>query len=360
MRPRGTISVVIAITAAVQIYTWHDRFFVDQNFWVKKAENFHQDIQKGPLWYGSLRYPVHPAAPLLLASSAGQALGMPPLGSIRAAIILLNTACISCSILLLRNRFPQIAWWISGGGVLLLSTLHRIISPADAVFAPLVFLAWLLLLWHIQAKGRSNLQVSIALGVAVGLTLSTRIHLAIIFFTPALLVSSVIIGWRRLLVIGSTAVAVMVISNPLLWHAPWIYLQSALIGEYRHATQSEFTIPLPQVQWPEAVQYSLLASISFLVGLLYLWRHHWPMPLPRPFLKILLGTTIISVLMVKRSNVETIRYFYPLILTWEALLPLFCLHAARLSSEAIRLSPAQSRLVAHFVTAILIVTFWLA
>lgn len=302
---------------------WKQTSFVDQRFWVKKTELLAHDLATGHHPLPVKTYPAHPGMPpLLVAAGASVFFKVPVEEGLRMSVTLLNALIISGIAAITKRIGPQSWWWISGTGLALLYSHYDNVNPLDAVTIPLITLVAVLLLWHYQQRARTPLLATLALGLAVGFTAATRLHMAILIVAPLLAVSVRVLSRSQLLIIAGSALAWLQALNPIMWYAPLAYLREALFP-YTHY----FTGGVPsESSYQFSVSEMPLGIIAALLALVFYGIPSLPSPLPRRYLFGLFASTACPLIIFQLSSVQDIRYFLPIIFLWEFFLPLFVFH----------------------------------
>lgn len=349
-----TIIAAIFLTSLLwQWGTWQRYLFVDGTFWVSRAEHVAHDITHGPLYFYSPRHAGHPGLPPLLGAAAWHAFGFTMADSLRLSVSALQAVLITVAVILAYKLRPDTWWAFTVAGMLWLYRLYEDSNPADTIMFSLTVIIFLLLLWHIE-KPKTSLPVSFSLAAALGAALATRIHLALPVAGICLLALFFFSGLKRTFFIAAVAAVMMYALNPYLWYAPQLYLRPTLIGEFHYVTTT--STPSAPITVADVIRYSPLSFLAITWAAVILFSKKIPTSLPRRFLVVLLAVTTVWLGLLFISRIESRRYYFPLIATWEILFPLFVMEAGTAVAKAKGIQ-LRGQHVMNFITQSLLVVY---
>lgn len=165
------------------------------------------------------------------------------------------------------------------------------------------------------------------LGIAFGVALATRIHLAIPLVGISVLALAIFFDLKRAFFIGVVALVSCYAFNPFLWYAPALYVRPALFGQFWYVTTMNTTAT--PMALGDIMRYSPLSFLTIAWALIVLFVRKLTSPLPRRFLIVLLAVSTFWLVLLFISRIESRRYYYPLVALWEILFPLFVFEASK-------------------------------
>lgn len=235
--------------------------------------------------------------------------------------ILVAGATAACAVVCAR-LYPHSLWWIAVTFTLLFSRLHIYSTPPTAVVLPFLVLI-VLSTWRLCEQPSARTISSYVLwGVAVGLSTATRVDATLLVSFPMFMVVWWQLGNRVLLPTISATVLSFFAADPFLWYMPAQHLADLVHKFSIH--YKEFLSPskIRPDEWMHAIPLALL-SIGW--ALVHLFKRRQPQLMPVKIMLTLMGVSLLSAIVILSSSYQSIRYFYPVIIIWEVLLPLFML-----------------------------------
>jgi 4-amino-4-deoxy-L-arabinose transferase-like glycosyltransferase len=318
--------LTLLLTLIVQGFIWHVTSFTDERVWLRRTSQLMSDLQGGQSGWQQASYSGHPGmAALLVAALIHATTGAETLTSLRTAVTVLNGLTIAGVFTAAKALRAHQYAWLAAGALVLFNPLYVQASPTNAVMAPLIVLIMLLLLKLYQLRDQKHTHISLLFGVCVGLGLATR--LPVTFMIGAMLLPWLwwTHGLRQTATIYGVAVAIGFAFNPLLWHIPTEHLVHVFERVDTHLNQ----VPVGALSWRDFILFAPLALLGIILATLSLvWTRLSPSALPRSPLLVILVITLVSSFVFLRATTQSLRYFFPVIFTWEALLPLFLLEAS--------------------------------
>ena len=119
-----------------------------------------------------------------------------------------------------------------------------------------------------------------------------------------------------------------ILFNPFYWFAPIEYIKTIILRTSSHIVYTGS--PGFQLTPLWVLYYTPLTTISIFLAVLFFIYARPTLPLSSPFLLTLFLITAATSSLFLSAKSQTLRYLYPLIFTWDILLPLFLL---RLSDQ---------------------------
>jgi len=304
--------------------------FVDQAKWINRTVYLSQDIfTSSPhiTFYDAnhdYRYGSHPGTAFLLPAALLYKLGLSGPSSLLFAIIILTSFCTASIAAVCHYLRPSSLWWLAAAIILFIHPLYFYSTPTNAIIGPITALLFLLVLVVYEQRHRP-LSVNFALFTAfiLGLGLSTRLHDTVFIGAPLITFMGAYVNKQRLALMILASAFFAFILNPFLWFIPIEYLKTAILRTSSHiiytGTPGFHLTPL----W--VLYYTPLTIISLSLAILSFILARKKVPVSSPFLLTLCLITTVFAGLFLTANYQTLRYFYPLIFTWDILLPLFLL-----------------------------------
>ena len=226
-------------------------------------------------------------------------------------------ASITCLCFILR---PNNLWWLTSAGMLSLDRLYEFATPPSVVVTLLLVLFTLITLYIYEQKN-TNLKTLLIWGFIAGLSLASRTDISFIFIICYLLLLLQNIDWRKLLTPLVAILLTFTIFDPYMWFMPIRHISDLISKVIYH--YENFYMPF-RMSHLEIVSISFLALVSMFLATTYLvFKKKLPGVLPARFsvVSLIMTTMLYSIFLTSRY--QAIRYFLPIIFTWQLFLPLF-------------------------------------
>ena len=323
MRVVYFFGVVFFIALLIQGVLWRQVRLVDEPLWLERVAQLSFELERGELDPTNPIYSGHPGMVAVMLGSLAHQAGAPLKGGLAISVALLNALSIAVAVSLSRALRPKSMWWVVLAATLLFNTVYLRASPTNAVMAPLSVLLVLLALWLYENYNHQRVQqLTVLWGAFIGIGLATRWPTTLILFGPLFVLLSLKLGVKKMLVAGVSGLVVAVSIDPLMWYAPWDRFRYMV----EHLFNSAYLANQAVVGLIDFVLLAPLAILGLLMAvLLVVWRNHLFSPVSLDFLLILLIITGLFFLVFLNLDYQSVRYFQPMILIWEGLLPLFLL-----------------------------------
>jgi hypothetical protein len=157
-------------------------------------------------------------------------------------------------------------------------------------------------------------------GFLAGFSIATRADIGGIMAFSFLIPLKQKISWRRMFLVLETIGLTFILFDPFMWFMPVRHIGDLVYKMVLHYTEFTLTYLKPL----EVVSFSLVAFVSmFLASFFVFYRNKIRSPVPYNFLVALLLATAVIFNIFLTAQYQTQRYFEPIILMWETLLPFF-------------------------------------
>ncbi len=321
MQRTTTIILAIAVVSlGFQVFIWEHTTLFDPDFWITRAQYLAHDITHLPVRFNPLRHPGHPAMPPLLIASAFILGGVDAESALRISSIILGTCIIAVSSIFLLTHFKQHRQWVIFIiGMLITNRLLANSNVADAFLMPVILLFFLAIYIIWEQKHRSK-YLLLAISLSAGLALATRTHNAVPLLAPAFCLLPIRIGMKKTAILAVGTLVFWYTFTPIIWFTPLQYIRYALIGEPTYVLYTSASIPpssLVQTSLFDIAVASPLMVIGILLGIAWLYGPKEHDLIPKWYLASLLISTASLLSILQISHIESLRYYYPLIMVWE-------------------------------------------
>lgn len=317
---------------------------VDDDLWIAYTQHVHalDEHTFDRMTYG------HPGTPaVLLAIGARIFFGVSYAAAYLGGMtILIALAIAGCSTVCHLLR-PHALWWLVAAFFLIFNRLFLLSTPPTAVVMPLVVLA-LLLAWYLyEIPAKNNVRSLIVLGTVVGVAGATRTDVSSLLALVLLIFLLPRIGLKSIVLVTVIA-AVFVAANPFMLLMPLVHIGDLVDYAYYH--YAHYGDQPQQLSLLDIVYISPLAIVGIVTAVIWLaLARKLPQPAPAPFiLTVLLFTVGVSALLLT-ARFQAARYFFPLAVVWEVLLPLFLLDGTSQFQFTFAATPATRRLLTRAV-----------
>ncbi len=338
-------TLTILFVFLVQFFYWQHTTLMDRAMWGAQAEY---------VWEGDARafdaghaY-GHPGGPIVLGTIALAAPGIFSYDSALIIFLSLAVAGIVAGIFITTLKLRKNMYWsASVVGLLSAHPLYLDATAPSIVAGLLVVLLSLVTVYtHEQSK---KIPLFIVWGLISGILIATRVDIGVFSATAFGLLLLLRHGVGAMFIAGVTAFATFFIMNPFMWFMPFQHLLDIISKITYH--YAAFV--------PTELSVGTILSISFL-SLISMALIGWnevieKVPLlPRAYLILLLLLTCLLYVIFLTSTYQAIRYFIPVILIWEILLPFYVLSMLHQSNNSFlsTVSPMMRRSVYCTVTAL--------
>lgn len=318
-----TFVVLIIVCTGVQALIWHaNDYFTDEKVWGDRTENLAEDLQH-PFALSIERYSGHPGMTVLIPAALLHIGGQPLGESLRWSIAFVNGVAIAGIFAVAQKLKPHSVWWLAAGIITLVHPLHLQVSPTNTVMATLSVLI-VFLTWHIYEKSNRPAYYLVLLGIALGAGLATRFIFA---GALCLAVGILLLPYIKQKIASLAAVSLVAffVFDPLLWSNPTQHILHMLGRANTHFNAVDVTL----LRYSDLILYTPFTLLSLLVWFSFLIpRFSSLQPLPRSIGWFVLIFTAAITAIYLNADGQSLRYFFPLILVWESLLPLFLIPLA--------------------------------
>jgi hypothetical protein len=305
------------VAFALQGIRWMTTDIIDGTMWANQARYV---ATNNPEQFNAATAYGHPGGPLILGTIATQKLtGTSYHTSLLLFLTLISSILIAATCIIsfaLRRNW----WWtITLLGIL---SLHRLFNEATPPSALVSLLGVLLLFvtWYIYERPQSSrLPILLLWSVVAGAAVATRLDTGslVTLMCAGILVRA--LSFKKVLALLVGAFVVFAALDPFMWFMPVQHIVDILDKAIYHYAEFD-----PIIMKPAAIfDISLLALVSVVFAIYYRIQRRHAEPVPRPVIYALLIFTVVMYSIILTSQIQTARYFQPIIMLWESLLPLF-------------------------------------
>lgn len=320
-RITALLLTIIGIALGFQIFIWDHVTLFDPDFWSTRAQYLAYDLTHLPLHFNPHRHPGHPAMPPLLVASVFILSGVDAESALRMSSIILGTGIIGASSIFLLTYFKQHSQWaIFIIGMLITNRLLANSNVADAFIMPLILL-FFLAIYTMWTQVRPHTVVLCIISLVAGLALATRIHNAAPILAPAFFLFPIRIGIKKTVLLALGSLGFWYMFTPVVWFTPLEYIRYALIGEPTYVLYTSASIPpssLVHISLFDVAIASPLMIVSILLALCWLYGKKEHPFIPKWYIALLVVSTAALMSILRISHVESLRYYYPIIILWES------------------------------------------
>lgn len=332
--------------------------FADYDKWVTRTINLSQDIltlSPHITFYDAnqnYRYGSHPGTTFILPAALLYKAGLSGSLSLLFAITFLTSLLTAAITTTCRYLRPHSYWWLVVAIILFIHPLYFYGTPTNVIIGPTIALLFLLaLVVYEQRKHLLSVYLVLFISFIIGLGLSTRLHDTVFIGAPLIASMRAYVSNKRLTLMILASAFFAFILNPFLWFIPIEYLKTVILRTSSHIVYAGSPGFLLTPLW--ALHYTPLTIISITLAILLFVFVRKKLPVSSPFLLTLLLITAITTGLFLTAKFQTLRYFYPLIFTWDIFLPLFLLRL----SDSIRFpfitSLRYTTLARHFTRIVI-------
>jgi hypothetical protein len=305
------LSVVFFVSFAIQHWLWFAPLpYIDSHLWVQASEQF-----AAGTWPGfSGPIPPHPGTSIVLPTAGLILLGVGGFNAMQYMMAFLISSCIAAIVYLCRKLRPDSLWWLGVCAFLIPNPLYPGMSAPSAL-AALLACIYILIVLYLREKEVSR-DALFWLGVCSGVFLATRVDTALsimLFSLPYLWP----LAGKRLFTVCWSAALFFGALNPFIWQDPILYVFSIV-----HQVNSNVAT---QVNFDYTLMAVVLPAIAFAFGLAAVYSKFRFTTVPNDFLKWLLAASALLCCVILSLKHHPIRYFFPIMMLWQMLLPLFLL-----------------------------------
>ncbi|MFA6458954.1 MAG: hypothetical protein WCV79_00970 [Candidatus Paceibacterota bacterium] len=277
-------------------------------------------IDTGDMLQFDLSYEYTPMAPILYSAAALDNFGFTPYTSLIITLGILDALIISGITLLAYIMRPDNYWYIAVLGLLSFNHLYESATPPSAAASLLGAFLFMLCLYAYERKKPISREFVLLWTFLAGLLLSIRIEIgALIIATCAFLLVSIVGPKRTLLMVGG-AVVLLFCLDPFMWTGPFEHISNILSQYIKFHDLGTGGAFYPFNLFSVSVMAFLSMALA-IVGILLLPKSE--QALPHRLLLVLFGLSVIFYSVLLTSDSQPPRYFLPIVLLWQTLLPAF-------------------------------------
>lgn len=313
----GLVSFIIVFFA--QLFVWQSGFVYDKGWWAKQGQYV---LEGDNRQFNSARAYGHPGGPVIIGMVLANTLFDAPFNSNTLPYVLtfLN-AVVGSAIALLCFSLRKNLWWLATTFILATHRLGFKSTPTSSLSSFLLVLFMMLTFYIIENREKFGLKLIFSWSLVAGALTATRFDIggfmSLVFF--GLLVRFV--GFKKALLAGLGAVYIFVLLDPFMWSRPLIHLADLFRKIFFHYS-GEISSAL---YLRDLFEFSAITFVSISLFIYFAVKEKDRLPIPPVLGWTLFGVTIFLYNVFLSANYKAVRYFMPIILIWETLLPLFLL-----------------------------------
>lgn len=322
--------IAFVLSFVAQGIIWHFDTLTDEGVWMERVQHAATDLRDGT--FEQKDYSGHPGTAVLLPAAVLKITGLSEITSLKTIMTLWVSTAVAGVAVIVHGIFPTTPAWVGAAGMMALHPVFVQTSPTNAVVgALLAFILWIVIL----AEKNHTLPYgwAVILGAGVGIGAATHFSLTILLAAPALVFIIWRRGWKPVLVSIVSMAVVWLLFDPLLWQQPRVHLAYMLQRIELHTTELGVATMTPF----DLTLFATLALISWAVAA-GMAASGITNTFPRTALVFLSGLSLLAAFIFLRAQSQSIRYFFPLILFWESVLPVWLLQLAVRSRQPVAIS----------------------
>jgi hypothetical protein len=311
--------LIIAFTISIVFHgiVLYELGMVDTRAWAHEAEYFQNS---NPAQFNFLGAYGHPGGPIIEGViSLHNIFGITYDRAILLFMIIFDSLIISSSCLLCFLLSKNHFWWPVALTVLCLNNLYDSSTPPSTIASLLVVLLFLFTLF-LYKKEEPTESSHLVLWIFIsGLLISTRVDIGVVMTLLFAILLKRKTSLRKMFFVFLGIIAAFVIFNPFMWFMPVEHLGDLLYKITYH--YNDFTPTV--INLIDVLSFSSLTLVSiFILGIVIFIKKRNKMILPPFFFYILSATTVILYIVFLTARYKAFRYFLPITLAWEVLLPM--------------------------------------
>ena len=304
-------------TVLFQGFSLHKLDIVDKMMWSKQATYV---VAHDPQQFDFLKAYGHPGGPIIESVILLRHLPhMEDGNDVLACLLLLNGIAVAATCALCYLLRKDLFWSASALGSMSLNWLFLYVTPPSYVASEYVVLLCVLTLYMVQ-ESRYSLRMLIGWAALSGFVVAVRADIGIVISAMCLCFFCARVGIRKSSALVAGAVAFFALFDPFMWFMPLQHVRDLLHKVVFHYAD----IAPSRLGFVSVAAISALAALSIVFAAISIFLRKTIAPPVRPALLIgLFGVTALLYSVFLTSHFQAQRYFVPIILVWEVLLPVF-------------------------------------
>lgn len=302
-------SGIFAVTLVIQAALWLSPLpYVDDLMWQEAS----QSVASGLL--PEIHGPIapHPGTTITVPAALSQIISPGNVAAFNVAMAVLMSLTITAIITIAHTMRPQSVWWLGIAALFVPHGLYLDMTPPSALAAVLTALFVLLVL---RARMYALDKNSLALvGACGGVLLATRIDTGIVMLAASTLYFFPAARARIVYLLGF-ALLFFVAFDPYMWLDPFGQLAAFFFQVHSNVTTENGV--------SDAYGGATLAYVSFILAGIFVARKKNALEIPKSFLMWLMILSATFSIAIMLQQYHPLRYFFPFIMCFEMLLPLF-------------------------------------
>lgn len=307
--------IAFVVSCILQTIIWTRIQYYDESMWTSQAQYVNDNDERQ---YNASEAYGHPGGPIILETIAiHQLLGVSYNDALNIYLVISNSLIIAFICVLCYMIKPKHLWWISVLSTLSINRLWQYTTPPSASVSMFVLLLTTLTL-YMYKKNDVRLKTLLMFGFISGLTIATRVDIGVFMTMGMLIILWPKINIKEILSTLAISEITFFIFDPFMHYMPGQHITDLIHKMIYH--YAEF-IP-NTMSFNTIIDISWIALASFLCALYFLFKKEANL-YPRKFILGIISLSIILYTIFLTSHYKAERYFIPIILVWEVLLPLY-------------------------------------
>jgi hypothetical protein len=315
------LTFIFFITCTFQWARWSGLNNSDIGMWNIEADAV---VHGGPEEFNFLGAYGHPGGPILEGTILARAIGIPfeyDQAIIVCISVLVGLATVAACVLCFLLRANM--YWCAGVvSIVSLNWLYQFATPPSTVASAFFVVLLLVVLYLYEHRETPALQAGLLLGGSAGACIATRTDIGVFGFSIFLIFLLLVkrLSLRGAVIAIVTTTGVFVLLDPFMWFMPLEHIGDLIYKvTYHYADIAQAHVTITSLLHIATLS---LMSIALCIYFLFAKRKE---PLPRPFVFVLLGMSVVWVSIFLTAHSQAERYFLPILFAWEVLLPLLML-----------------------------------
>jgi len=291
---------------------------VDFNMWADQAKYVQTN---NPIQFDYRQAYGHPGGPIIEGTIFLHSLfDLSYKNSLLIFLIFIDAIIVSSISILCFSLSKNNLWWPITLATLSASWLYIFSSPPSIIASLLICLLALFSIYLYKEKEIQTKHLTL-FGLLIGFMIATRTDIGGIFGLTFLIFLKSKISWRQFYFILFCIAISFILLDPFMWFIPIEHLGDLVFKIVYHY---EYFSEPSKVSIPHILSISSFAVMSILFsGLFLIKRKNFESDIPKRFILSAIIATVVLCSIFLTSIFQSPRYFLPLILLWETLLPAF-------------------------------------
>lgn len=258
----------------------------------------------------------HPGTTIVMGTASLHGLlKLPFLDALYSFMALSSMVLVILSMGLSYKLWQNKYWAVALGFILIGQKSYEYATPPSIIGSLLAVNLALMTLLIIQDGRKPNW----TWGLLAGLLIATRFDIGTALAGAFLFVVFLRVRWKATLKLLTISISVFILADNFMWTMPIQHLKDLVYKIVYH--YSEYPAVF-KVAWLELAKFYFPALVSIAIGIVFVTlRKRFVPPFPVYFIVALLGLTFGLGTVFLTAKYQSIRYFLPLNLIWQMILP---------------------------------------